>query len=338
MWRGLLLVWLVGLACLTALPAQALEPLAAEARTKFLASPEDPPAQKLLGTEKRFEGAHYLTGDEGTPHVWHAPVAGLGGGYLGVGAEQAYLLMGWQRAEIAWLIDYDPLVLDMHALYRAFFVAAATPAQFWDLWRPAGQAAALQAIAATPGEPKRIEHLQRLYRQQRGRVLQRLRHLLGDGQRHGVSSFLDDTATYEHVRGLWQGGRIRPLSANLLGTVGLAGIAKAARELGVTLRVVYLSNAEEYWRYGPAFRTNLSALPYDEKSLIVRSLAAWRHNRDYRYNVQPARLFVAWLAQPGIRWVRQLVVQRAMTGPGDIDFTVATADPAKTKNPKQRGK
>lgn len=319
---------------LMAAKAQALPPLTAEQRAQMLASPTDPPAEKLLGVAEKFEGAHYLTGDEATPHVWQPHVQGLGGGYLGVGSDQAYLLMGWQRAELVWLIDYDPMVLDMHRIYQAFFAAAPTTKDFAALWQPGSRDAALQAIAqAHSADPKQVKRLQKLYASVRGRVQQRLRQVQKRAAAAKIATYLDNEEIYSHIRDLWSGGRVRLMVVNLFGDKGLSGIAQTAQAMGVNLRIVYLSNAEEYWTYSKQYRANLRALPFDEKTLIVRTLSSWQGNLDYRYNVQPGLLYQGWLAKPRVIKVRQLVKQRKLTGPGDIDLTISTAEPDKPKAP-----
>jgi hypothetical protein len=78
----------------------------------------------------------------------------------------------------------------------------------------------------------------------------------------------------------------------------MKGVAAAARELGVTIRVVYLSNAEQYFDYLDTFKSNFNALPIDDRSVIVRTLLTWSLNQDYRYNTQPIGNFNAWLAHP----------------------------------------
>ena len=61
-------------------------------------------------------------------------------------------------------------------------------------------------------------------------------------------------------------GRVRSLCADLTRHGAVADIGVAARRLGVALRVLYLSNAEEYWERLPQpFRDNLRALPVDER-------------------------------------------------------------------------
>ena len=288
--------------------APTLAPLGPTQRAVFLRAQGDPPAQLLGGVTEARHGRHYVTGNEQALDAFYAKVRGLGGGYLGVGAEQGYLLLGWSRAELAWLIDYDPEVVDVHAVHQTLLAAAATPAEFLALWHKPGRAAALALLrAADGGDGRRVA----LYRQHRARVARRLDELAARMLAAGVPCFLRDAGDYAHVRGLLAAGRVRALTADLTRRGALPQIAASARDLGVPLRVVYLSNAEEYWeRLSPEFRANLRALPIDGRSLVLRTLLSWQQNRDYRYNAQPARLYRRWLGYPEVRTIYD-VVRRA---------------------------
>jgi len=83
--------------------------------------------------------------------------------------------------------------------------------------------------------------------------------------------------------------------------------AAVARKLGVAMRVVYLSNAEEYWERLPdEFRDNVAAMPVDQRSVVLRTLLTWEHNRDYRYSAQPLHNYRRWLAQAEVRTIHDV--------------------------------
>ena len=123
----------------------------------------------------------------------------------------------------------------------------------------------------------------------------------------GVPSFLTDADEYTHVRALIAGGRLRAITADLTRRGAVRRIAGVARRLGVTVRVVYLSNAEEYWERLPdEFRDNLAALPADRRSVVLRTLLTWEQNRDYRYNAQPLHNYRRWLAVAEVRTIHDV--------------------------------
>lgn len=55
------------------------------------------------------------------------------------------------------------------------------------------------------------------------------------------------------------------------------------------------------------FRDNLAALPVDERSVVLRTLLTWEHNRDYRYNAQPLHNYRRWLAHASVRTIHDVV-------------------------------
>lgn len=270
---------------------------------RFRDSPEDAGADTLLGVTQAQVGKHYLAGNEKGLHVYQPHIEGLGGGYVGVGSDQAYLLMGWMRPEWAWLVDYDPQVVRIHDAYQAFILAAETPGDFVALWSRDAKDEGVALLRARY-EGERLVQVETLYLEHRTWIHRRLTGLTKRQARLKVSSFLNDQDDYDAVKALIAAGHVRPMVANLLESGAIEGVGAAARDMGVPIRLLYLSNAEEYWKaYPDAFRTNVRALPFDERSLVLRCLLTWQENQDYWYNLQSAANFLEWLAQP---WFEQV--------------------------------
>lgn len=319
-------------------PVAPLPPLTAEERQILQSSPEDPVPKLLLGQAPGLEDKHYVVGNEWRLDLYHAKLQGLGGGYVGVGSDQAYLLIGSQRPAVAWLIDYDQQVVDVHRLYHTFFKDAATFEAFRALWTPDGQAQALQVLERELAQDPQKKALLRLYRKVRAKVDKRLTKVQKRYAQAGVPCFLDDTATYSAVRELVRAGRVRALRVDLLAKVGLQGIGAAARKLGVPIRALYLSNAENYWPYSKQFRANVQALPMDDKSLVVRTVSTWGQNADYVYNLQAGKTFQAWLATDWVRSYRDFVHWKLPKGPGDTWLFLTEAQPTpKPPTVKKKG-
>lgn len=297
-----------------------LAPLSDEHRRVLFASQQDDPPPVFGGVTEGAQGQHYLTSNEGGLFAFEPKIRNKGGGYLGVGTDQAYLMLGWARSEFAWLVDYDPMVADLHGVYRALLLASDTNEEFLALWSKDGRSDAHAAIDLHAPSDARAR-LRTLYREQRARVAKRLGETLVAMTTAKVPCWLDDAAQYDHVRDLVRTGRTRAMVVDLAGTRGLRGIAKAARAADIELEVVYLSNAEEYWRlYPKAFRSNLVDLPMPDDALVLRTLLIWHVNRDYRYNVQRADNLRAWLAQPWVGNVYHLTYQRPPTDPAGLNL------------------
>ncbi len=314
-----------------------LAPLTPPQRAAFLAAAPDPPPESLGGVTPARHDRHYLTGNEHALHAFYPRIRGLGGGYLGVGAEQGYLLIGWSRSELAWLIDYDPAVVEIHRLHQTFLAAAPGPDAYLALWQPGGRRDAIAALRAAHPGPTGVALIE-LYRDHRARISKRLEALRRDLQAAATPNYLTDADDYAHVRELVLAGRVRPLCADLTRHGAVADIGASARRLGVHLRVLYLSNAEEYWERLPQpFRDNLRALPVDDRSLVLRTLLTWETNRDYRYNAQPARNYRAWLAVPDLRSIYD-VIRRDQIVVDERGFfeTRELPDPAALRRREQR--
>lgn len=275
---GALLGALAGL--LTAAGATQATPLTARQRRAFAVPERD--------HLKPVKHDRYLRSNETELHLFAPHLRGLGGGYVGVGADQNYTLAAMAGSTFVWLMDYDPFVVRLHRIYRALILASPTPAALVATW---SKPRAVQALLDKTyrGDPE-LPHLKWLYRHHwrflrpyLGWTLKRKR----DG--HGTT-WLSNPAYYARVRTLWREGRIQPLAGDLHGAKVFRGICAAARRLRVPMHIVYLSNAEMYLPYSKAFLANMRAVPHDARSLLVRTV---RHPKlpmrgdRWHYNIEP---------------------------------------------------
>jgi hypothetical protein len=281
-------------------------PLSPAQANLFNAAPEDSPTEELAGVSSEVAGRHYLTSDEGNLHLFYPSIKGIGGAYAGVGSDPAYVLIGWARPQLAWLIDYDLWVSYTHLIHLAFIREADTPEGYLSLWSDNIEQSVATLERVYAAHPQR-QFIQQLYRQIHLQVHARLTSMRDSLRAHGAPSYLDDLDTYTYVRALVLGGRVRPMVANLLEPKAMTGIASATRALGLPLRALYLSNAEQYWTYSDTFRANASAQPFDDRSLILRTLSTQSINKDYRYNTQPALSFLSWLRLPSTHQVYDII-------------------------------
>lgn len=304
-------------------------PLTEAQRAVLFGSPEDDVPPKRDGILGMHEEEHYITGNERTLDLWHEHIADVGGGYLGVGTDQGYLLVDWARSDVAWFVDYDPEVQVVHELYRRFFMGADTPEELLALWGKDGRAAA-KALLEAETEPARAKQLTLAYDTYRAEIEKRLRKVEQRMRKVELPCYLTDLARYQHLRTMLEEGRIRPMLANLLDDRGVTGIAEAARTLEVPIRVIYLSNAEQYWRrYAPQYRQNIAALPLADDALLLRTLLRVSIDKDFHYNVQPARNYVEWLQAPYVRNVYD-ITGRPEYVKGVLSFFRSEGDPARS--------
>lgn len=316
--------------------ARAHGPLTAEQATVFHGSPEDPPPEKLDATRKDLEGRHYLSGDERHLDLFHDTVKDLGGGYMGVGSDQAYMFAAWQKAELVFLSDYDPWIKWEHMAHVAFFEAAPDIAGYRRLWSRKGNKEALALLRERYKDDPLERKVVFVYARAAHHVARRLGRLHKWAKASGVGNFVSDPVQYQYIRDLVVEGRVRPMQCNLLDAQGMKGVADVSRKLGVPMRVIYPSNAEQYWPFSQQYRENIAAQFTDEKSVVVRTLGIRPWNDDYHYLVQPAESFKQWLAADWIKGVRQIYPPKRPKGPDEIPFSVVSGAPEKPRPEKRK--
>ena len=243
-------------------------------------------------------------------------IEGRGGVYVGVGSEQNYVLAGWARPEVLVLMDFDQVIADLHRAYGAFFQAAKDAAELIDLWRPENEARALALLTAAYPDERVQRGVLRAYRIGRPAIPGRLEKLQRLLRAAGAPSFLDDPAHYAYLAGLWRAGRVFPVRGDLTADQALRDVAAAARKSALPVRVLYLSNAEKYFPYGPDFKRSVAALPFDERSLVLRTAA--RRLGHYFYIAQSGRDFQGFLRRPGIQTVYQIARLRDPAPEGEL--------------------
>jgi hypothetical protein len=275
------------------LPDGTIRPLTDAQRTIFWSFGEDAEPEVLDTVMEENEGQHFLYSDELHLYNFQPRMADLGGMYVGVGSDQAYLFIGWQKPTLAVLADYDPWISALHRSYLAFFERAETRDAFRTWWSPDSVELAQQTLREEYAGREDLDLILSVYRTARGQVNRRLGAI--SRMASITPTFMSDDAQFNYVRNLILAGRVRPVVGNLLDSPGYINIGEAARQLGVPVRNVYTSNAEDYWGYSGQFRDNMRALPFDEQSIITRTRATKPRNQDYRYQQQPALNFVRWL-------------------------------------------
>lgn len=287
--------------------SQELRPLTSDERAILQSIREDPAPKVLLGQAPGLENKHYLAGNEWHLYLYGEKLKGIGGAFMGVGSDQCYLLMGIQRPTLAVLSDYDDVVVAIHSIYFAFFEEAATRQEFIALWQQDNAAKALEVLERRLPAAADKKGLKRLYRVARAKIAKRLGRVAKSFAAHKVASFVSDDETYGFIRQLVQAGRVRAVRVDLLANQGVLSIGEAARKLSIPFKVIYLSNAENYWRYTAQYRSNVAALPIDPQGWLVRTVSTWNHNYDYIYDLQPLGNYAAWVSKTWVTGYRDFV-------------------------------
>lgn len=262
-------------------------------------------------------GTHYLASNERDLDLVRTQVTGLGGVLVAVAADPAYILAAWARPEAIVVVDLDPAVVQLHAIYAAFFRAADGPEAFARLWSEAGAA---EAKALLDGEPLRA-----LYEEARPVVARRLANVGRRFSERGTPWLLSDADHYARVAALVRGGRVVALRGDFTRDGVVRAVGEALRAGGLKVGLLYLSNIEQYFLYTPEFRAGVAALPLDGAQ-VVRTLPG--RPAGFEYILQRGEHFQAWAAAPSVRSVYR--IRGFRKGEHLVSRTLHVVDPSRS--------
>lgn len=284
-------------------------PLPANVVAAFRGIQADPAPKRLTN------GKHYIISNERRLDFWHKSMPNPGGVFVGVGTDQNYVLAGWGKPEIMVLMDFDQLVVDLQYVYWAFFRAAETPEAFIALWTPdrAHRRDAKALIAKSyEDQPAIAKAALAAYRYSPATIFKRLTKSRVRFAKYGAPSFLNDAEQYRFVRQMVLENRVFTVRGDLLANRTVTDIGKVSAQFELKVRVLYLSNTEMYFNWVRGFKPNMSALPMDDKSLVLRTLPV--KPADYRYVVQGGPNFQSWIQAKGSKSVWKMYDKRRRIG------------------------
>jgi hypothetical protein len=313
-------------ACLLAVAPAAPTPLAPEQAALLAAIPADPPPEHITND------AHFISSNENQHYLWKEALEKAPGGvFVGIGTDQNYIMAPWSRPDVLVLVDFDQLVIDLHQIYRLVFLHAKSAREFVRLWLPSHEKDIAALIEAEYKDEAERKHMIDALHETRGFVSIRLKQLKETYTELKIKTFLDDPAQYDWLVGMWKAGRVRAVRGDLTANLTLKGIADAAKKLSLPVRVLYLSNTERYFKYEQPFKDNMLAQPYDDKSVVLRTvgLAPKGGNDPYLYLVQKVDNFDVWLRDPTVTNITRISNMRRKTDTELLFNVTATPSPAK---------
>ncbi len=268
-----------------------LAPLSPAQAQRLAAGPADAPIPVEI---------HYVQSNETRHDLFFPFIEGIGGAFIGVGSDQSFTMAAAARSQLLVVMDIDRRVVDLHEIYAVLIPGAEHPEGLVDAFaaerREQTTAVLEEAFATrTASEKKR---LLREYRASRETVHRHLLRVIARRVDGVPSSWLSNPEHFEHIQRLYQSGRVRVMPGDLTGAASLQTVAAAIDELGLTVGVLYMSNAEEYFGYTPQFVANIQALPLAPKAVVLRTIYArsWPHADLWSYQVQPLADFGERLA------------------------------------------
>lgn len=221
----------------------------------------------------------------------------LGGGYVGIGTDQNFAMMFYQKAEFAWIFDQNRAVIYNHLLMRVAFLEAETPDEFLAFFAEESSRELVQeAYRGSPFLPSLLSHWDQYVADRdsifRRELIKRKRFENHLGQPAG---FIADDENFAFIKKMHQENRIRFAVGFHFDPAIANWINEQTQDAGVMVHNVYLSNSHEYQyhRNPKRLAQNLSRFPHDENTNVLTS-------RDPRYSVvvvnyiELDRLFSAW--------------------------------------------
>ncbi|MBM4398214.1 MAG: hypothetical protein FJ087_21315 [Deltaproteobacteria bacterium] len=290
-------------------------PAPADLVAAFSAIPPDPPPKELCAD------AHFVKSDEEAHWLFKGAVTGLGGVFVGLGTDQNYVMAGWARPDVLVPADFDQVVVDVHRLYGIAFLASPDATAFVRAWTAPELPAFEERVRRAFEDPAARARMLKALRYARPFVEMRLRWMLRAYRKHKVAFFLSDPDQYRFVASLWRANRVFPVRGDLTGDKAFAGIAAAASKAGLPVRALYLSNAEKYFDYNKGFNEAMRAMPFDDRSVVLRTAGGWHvpdpKGKDpdplYIFLVQQGMDFKAWIRDVKPRGWKPLIYQRKKT-------------------------
>jgi hypothetical protein len=326
---------LLGATLLWTLPAFG-QPLTAEQRRVV---------DGVAGENTEPPGEHYYRSNEWRQDLLRAPLRRRGGALVGVGSDQNYTMAAMAGSEYVFLVDYDPFIPWIHAIYDTLVQASDTPAALIARFSQESEAETTALLrTAFEGRPRATRMVRHFTRRRAAweAYLVRVSQLERDGR---PFSWLADAEMYRYTRRMFTEGRMIYRNGDVTGAVTVQSVAEACRRLGTTARVVYFSNAEQFFEFTPQFISNMKALPVDDRSVVVRTIRhrsiANAEDGRWHYLIHDFPDFVARLDTGAYRRVFSFTVDLLAAGPphlgsGGISTLTADAPRASVERARER--
>ena len=284
----------------------------------FADLPADPKPPKTTRSN------HYVVSNERRHFLFRESVENVGGVFVGVGSDQVYLMAGWAKPEVLIPMDFDQFIVDLHGIYRLAFLKSETPEAFLKLWNDASRMKTLVKEGA--GSDDKKAKLLNVLDFGRKAIAARLGRVKRQYSKLNVATFLTDASQYNFLVELFKADKVFPVRGDLTKKQTMQGIAAATRKANLHVGAIYLSNAEQYFTFSQQYRDNIAAMPFNEKSLVLRTFPDGK--KGYYYFTQSGKLFQNWMERAKIRKVfSMLKTKRAVAGTHNRFFRLESEPP-----------
>ena len=197
---------------------------------------------------------------------------GLGGAVVGVGSDQLYTMCAMAGCGLIVSTDFDSRIAWLHRMYAPMLAAADSPQAFVALLSDESASSTRgmieRELASDPDLNKMLQH----FDSQRSPWRAYLGRVMRNRWEGDATGWLGRADWYQHIRSLHAEGRVFGRTADLTSGAVFSRVGAALRDAGVTVRLMYFSNAEQFFRYGDGFRQNMRSLPTDARTQVIRTV------------------------------------------------------------------
>lgn len=264
-----------------------------------------------LPVKRGLYAEHYPTSNERRIDFFMKHIDGIRGCYIGVGTDQNLSFIAKAKSEYAWLMDFDPVIVRVNKIHIYFLQLAPDYAEFKRLWLRKNKKESFELVKTKFEKEPDFEIIKQAWEtahQNYSGVTERLNEVEYMNKAFGLITFSNNAEEYKYLHTMALDGRLQALNGDLMGTKSLKSIGAAANRMKCPIRILYMSNAEEYFRYPENFRSSIQTLPSDPKSLVIRTMTSgtkstfgfpdgekYPDTYPFHYNIQPIDNLKLWM-------------------------------------------
>lgn len=214
----------------------------------------------------------YIKPNEARNYLFAPYIKNLGGGYVGVAADANYTFIAYAKSEWVWLMDFDYVILNLHRSIKTFILESPEVKDFLEKWNPKNKKKSLELLQSKYGNLEEWDTMKTVFEKNQSSLYEHYKvNAIPDKTKPGFG-WLRNPEAYAYIRHLYQKNRISINGGDLLKDKSLYSIGNSARKLGVPIRILYPSNAEEFWKFNANFKRSIINLPFDEASVVLRTV------------------------------------------------------------------
>lgn len=260
---------------------------------------------------------HYPTSNERRLDLFYPYIKNKKGGYIGVGTDQNLILISWAKSDYAYLIDFDWVAVYINYLHLLFISNSNSFEEFKNFWYYKNKKRAEEIIQNKIIEKEEQEKYFYVYKIGLKSMPERFSDLEYITKNFNFISYHNNPEDFNYLKKLIEENKIYPVLGDINGNTILQKIGESSKKLCIPIRILYLSNAEEYYRYPKSFRDNISNLFIDEDSLIIRTVTSGAFEFGYpdgekykeipfHYNIQEIKDLINWFEEENL-WIYSML-------------------------------